>query len=57
MIGYFQNDRSTVHILKKYLCAYATGLPGASLFRARVNRAEQLDGLVDDARRFFQAAA
>ncbi len=57
MIGYFKDDRSTVHMLKKYLCAYATGLPGASGFRARVNRADRLDGLVDDARRFFQAAA
>ncbi len=57
MVGYFQDDRSTVHMLKKYLCAYATGLPGASGFRSRINRATELDGLVDDARSFFRAAA
>ncbi len=57
MIDYFRDDRSTVHMLKKYLCAYATGLPGASGFRARINRATELDGLVDDARSFFRAAA
>ncbi len=57
MIGFFKDDRSTVHMLKKYLCAYATGLPGASRFRERVNRATELGRLVDDARSFFQAAA
>ncbi len=57
MVNYFQDDRSTVHMLKKYLCAYATGLPGASGFRSRINRATELDGLVDDARSFFRAAA
>ena len=57
MIGYFEDDRSTVHMLKKYLCAYATGLPGATGFRRRVNTATELAGLVDDARSFFRAAA
>lgn len=57
MIDYFRDDRSTVHMLKKYLCAYATGLPGASEFRNRINRANELACVVDDARDFFRAAA
>lgn len=57
MIEFFKDDRSTVHMLKKYLCAYSTGLPGASDFRNRVNRAEQIELLVSQAQAFFQAAA
>ena len=57
MIDFFRDDRSTVHMLKKYLCAYSTGLPGASDFRNRVNRADELDSLVRQAQAFFQAAA
>lgn len=57
MIDFFKDDRSTVHMLKKYLCAYSTGLPGASDFRNRVNRMEELDSLVSQAHAFFQAAA
>lgn len=57
MIDYFREERSTVHMLKKYLCAYSTGLPGSSEFRSRINRATELDRVVDDARSFFRAAA
>ena len=57
MIDYFRDDRSTVHMLKKYLCAYSSGLPGSGAFRARITRAQQLESVVDDARRFFRDAA
>jgi tRNA-dihydrouridine synthase len=57
MLRYFADEQSAVHMLKKYLCAYATGLPGASDFRDRVNRSSELDALVDDATAFFGRAA
>ena len=57
MVDFFRDDRSTVHMLKKYLCAYSTGLPGASDFRDRVNRADELNALVSQAQAFFQVAA
>ena len=56
MLRYF-DEHSAVHMLKKYLCAYASGMSGASAFRERVNRAQQLDSVVDDARAFFGVAA
>ena len=60
MIEYFgprRDDRSTVHMLKKYLCAYSTGLAGASEFRERINRSSRLESVLCDARSFFRAAA
>ncbi len=57
MLGYFGEERSAVHMLKKYLCAYAVGVPGASAFRERVNRSDDLDRVVEDALSFFRAAA
>ncbi len=57
MIRAFPDARSTVHLLKKYLCAYATGLRDASAFRKRVNRSHDLDDLLEDARSFFRGAA
>ncbi len=57
MIDYFRDDRSTVHMLKKYLCAYSSGLPGGNEFRGRITRATELERLVDDAKSFFRAAA
>jgi nifR3 family TIM-barrel protein len=57
MLDYYKDDRSTVHMLKKYLCAYSTGLPGASEFRNRITRSCELDRVLDDARDFFRAAA
>jgi len=57
MLGYFPEDASAVHMLKKYLSAYSTGLPGAHAFRDRVNRAQQLDAVLADARDFFRVAA
>lgn len=56
MLRYF-DEHAAVHMLKKYLCAYAAGMRGASAFRERVNRAQQLDAVVDDARSFFGMAA
>lgn len=56
MLGHF-DGQSAVHMLKKYLCAYAVGMHGASAFRERVNRADRLDCVVDDARTFFGMAA
>ena len=57
MIDYFDDPRSTVHMLKKYLCAYATGIPGATEFRNRITRSTELDQVRDDALCFFRAAA
>ncbi len=57
MIRYFDDPRSTVHMLKKYLCAYSTGIPGASDFRDRINRSTDLEWVVDHADEFFRSAA
>jgi len=57
MIDYYSDDGSAVHMLKKYLCAYATQMRGAVEFRDRINRSSDLDGVVEDAREFFRAAA
>jgi nifR3 family TIM-barrel protein len=54
MLDYFEDDRSAVHMLKKYLCAYSSGLPGAGDFRDRVNRASDLRAVLRDARVFFR---
>ena len=51
------DERSTVHMLKKYLSAYSSGLPGGSDFRNRINRSDDLRAVVDDAERFFGRAA
>ena len=57
MLHYFPEPSATVHMLKKYLCAYSTGLPGSSDFRNRINRTDELDRMLNDANRFFRAAA
>ena len=57
MLRYFEDEHSAAHMLKKYLCAYASGLPGASDFRDRVNRSQLLQSLVDDATAFFGSPA
>jgi nifR3 family TIM-barrel protein len=57
MLDYLQDAPSTVHVLKKYLCAWVHGMAGAARFRERVNRARDLDGLLAEAGRFFQEAA
>jgi nifR3 family TIM-barrel protein len=56
MLGHFDAP-AAVHLVKKYLCAYAHGLPGSSEFRARVNSAVDLDSVVRDATSFFAEAA
>jgi nifR3 family TIM-barrel protein len=57
MLEYSGDDRSCVHMLKKYLSAWSTGLPGAGDFRDRVNRCHELALVLDDARAFFGVAA
>jgi nifR3 family TIM-barrel protein len=57
MLRYFPDEHSQVNMVKKYLCAYAAGLPGASDFRDRVNRAQQICAVVRDAGEFFGSAA
>jgi len=57
MLRYFADESSAVHMIKKYLSAYSTGLPGAHAFRDRVNRAQELDPVLEDARAFFGVAA
>jgi tRNA-dihydrouridine synthase B len=57
MLEYSGDDRSCVHMLKKYLSAWSTGLPGAGDFRDRVNRCHELELVLDDARAFFGVAA
>ncbi len=56
MLEYAGDDRSCVHMLKKYLSAWSTGLPGAGDFRDRVNRCHELSRVLADARAFFGAA-
>lgn len=54
MIRVFPEPRSTVHMLKKYLCAYASGLRGASSFRRCIQHSSDLDQLIEDTHRFFR---
>jgi tRNA-dihydrouridine synthase B len=55
MLDYFKDPRFAVHMIKKYLCAYSTGIVGGSEFRQRVNLARDLEPLLGDAARFFRA--
>jgi nifR3 family TIM-barrel protein len=57
MLEYFEDSRSAVHMLKRYLCAYSTGMPGGSAFRNRINRSADLDLVVRSAEQFFRPAA
>jgi len=57
MLEYAGDDRSCVHMLKKYLSAWSTGLAGAGDFRDRVNRCHDLELVLADARAFFGVAA
>ncbi len=57
MLDYFGDERSAVHKVKKYLCAYSNGVPGGSEFRDRVSRSSDLESVIRDAERFFMAAA
>ena len=57
MLDYFTDERSAVHKIKKYLCAYSNGVPGGSEFRDRVSRSSDLESVIRDAERFFMAAA
>jgi len=57
MREYFDEPTQTLHMLKKYLCAYSSGMPGATSFRERVNRSHDLERTLEDANQFFKAAA
>lgn len=57
MLEYFEDTRSAVHMLKRYLCAYSTGMPGGSDFRNRISRSADLDLVVRSAEQFFRRAA
>lgn len=54
MIDYFGDERFTVHMIKKYLCAYSSGMAGATEFRDRVTRSRALGPVLHDARAFFR---
>jgi nifR3 family TIM-barrel protein len=56
MLRYFDDDISRVHMLKKYLAAYASGMPGAHEFRDAVCRAHQLDTVLSAAHAYFGIA-
>ena len=53
MMDHFRESTQTVHMLKKYLCAYSSGIHGGSHFRDRINRSADLDRMLEDARSFF----
>ncbi|MFQ5699074.1 MAG: tRNA dihydrouridine synthase DusB [Myxococcota bacterium] len=55
--GYCPDERRAVHVLKKYLSAWSTGLTGSSCFRSRIQRASDFEAVVRDAREFFREAA
>jgi tRNA-dihydrouridine synthase len=57
MLEYFEDARSRVHMLKRYLCAYSAGMPGAGEFRNRINRSADLDLVLRSAEQFFRRAA
>ena len=57
MVDYYADERFCVHMVKKYLCAYSSGITGGGSFRERVNRATRLDGVIRDAQAFFHEAA
>jgi nifR3 family TIM-barrel protein len=57
MLEYFEDPRTAVHMLKKYLCAYSSGMPGAGEFRNHINRAGELDLVLRSAEQFFGRAA
>lgn len=54
MAKYFPDEQALVHNLKKYIVAYAKGCHGATAFRDRVQRSEELSGLLQLARDFFR---
>lgn len=49
----FEDDAGRAHHLKKYLTAYAKGLPGANVFRQRVNRCAEEREILELTGRFF----
>ena len=53
MASAFEDRASLAANLKKYVTAYAKGLPGSAAFRARVLHASDADAMVDLAREFF----
>jgi nifR3 family TIM-barrel protein len=53
MASAYEDRRALAANLKKYVTAYAKGLPGSAAFRERVLQAGDADTLVDLAREFF----
>lgn len=46
-------DRITIFEIRKHLCWYARGLSGASHFRAELQKAEEIDQLIEQVETFF----
>ena len=57
MLDYFGDSAQKVHMLKKYLCAYSSGITGSHAFRERINRSDAIDRVLEDAATFFGEAA
>jgi len=53
MASAYEDRRALAANLKKYVTAYAKGLPGSAAFRERVLHAGDADTMVDLAREFF----
>ena len=53
MAAAFEDRTSLAANVKKYVTAYAKGLPGSAAFRERVLHASDADVMVDLAREFF----
>jgi nifR3 family TIM-barrel protein len=47
------SERKTVLDMRKHLCWYAKGIPGAAQFRSRINQAATIDAMRDLIRHFF----
>jgi len=53
----YNNERKAVLDMRKHLCWYAKGLPGAAQFRASINQACSIDEMRTLIRHFFEHAA
>jgi len=52
----FDDDGALANNLKKYVVAYAKGLPGSARFRREIVETDELDVLLDRTRQFFDGA-
>jgi nifR3 family TIM-barrel protein len=53
MAGAYEDRGALAANLKKYVCAYARGLPGSAAFRQRVLESTDADAMLDLTREFF----